>query len=125
MLYFLHAESHPALHLELPYGSSSTITASTTTTTTTTSNPVAPPVEPETDQPQSLPSTSASAHPVQCVVGKVIEKEFCYARKDENRYKVQRGTKFYRVKVAPRSTVCADPSSKCCTRRMRQDCKCI
>uniref|UniRef100_A0A7G3ATQ4 RB1-inducible coiled-coil protein 1 n=1 Tax=Lutzomyia longipalpis TaxID=7200 RepID=A0A7G3ATQ4_LUTLO len=38
------------------------------------------------------------------LVAKVIEKEFCVARKDENRYKVSKGTKFYRVKVEPVSS---------------------
>ncbi|XP_034234484.1 RB1-inducible coiled-coil protein 1 isoform X2 [Thrips palmi] len=31
----------------------------------------------------------------------VIEKEYCHARKSENRYRVPKGTKFYRVKVRP------------------------
>lgn len=44
----------------------------------------------------SFPSTSFC-------VGKVTEKEYCHAKKDENRYKVSKGTKFYRVKVRPRS----------------------
>lgn len=34
-------------------------------------------------------------------MGYVIDKEYCHARKDENRYKVARGQKFYRVKVRP------------------------
>lgn len=34
-------------------------------------------------------------------VGTVVDKEYCHARKDENRYKVSRGTRFYRVKVKP------------------------
>ncbi|XP_058447461.1 RB1-inducible coiled-coil protein 1 isoform X2 [Malaya genurostris] len=36
-----------------------------------------------------------------CCVGTVIDKDYCHARKDENRYKVSRGTRFYRVKVKP------------------------
>lgn len=36
-------------------------------------------------------------------IGKVTDKEYCHAKKDENRYKVEKGTKFYRVKVRPRS----------------------
>ncbi|XP_055381937.1 RB1-inducible coiled-coil protein 1 [Condylostylus longicornis] len=34
-------------------------------------------------------------------IAKVINKEFCQARKDENRYKVLKGTKFFRVKLQP------------------------
>lgn len=34
-------------------------------------------------------------------VGTVVDKEYCHARKDENRYKVSRGTRFYRVKMKP------------------------
>lgn len=36
-------------------------------------------------------------------IGKVTDKEYCHAKKDENRYKVNKGTKFYRVKTRPRS----------------------
>lgn len=36
-------------------------------------------------------------------IGRVTDKEYCHAKKDENRYKVGKGTKFYRVKVRPRS----------------------
>ncbi|XP_037913540.1 RB1-inducible coiled-coil protein 1 isoform X2 [Hermetia illucens] len=38
--------------------------------------------------------------PYYCV-GRVVDKEYCHARKDENRYKVSKGTKFYRVRVQP------------------------
>ncbi|GAB0094475.1 RB1-inducible coiled-coil protein 1 [Sergentomyia squamirostris] len=52
-----------------------------------------------------LPRIAASETPsVTHVIAKVVEKEFCVARKDENRYKVSKGTKFYRVKVEPRSS---------------------
>ncbi|XP_017848526.1 RB1-inducible coiled-coil protein 1 isoform X2 [Drosophila busckii] len=34
-------------------------------------------------------------------IGRVIDKEYCQARKDENRYRVSRGSKFYRIKLAP------------------------
>lgn len=34
-------------------------------------------------------------------IAKVIDKEYCSARKSENRYKVPQGTKFYRVRVKP------------------------
>ncbi|KAL0119773.1 hypothetical protein PUN28_007898 [Cardiocondyla obscurior] len=39
-----------------------------------------------------------------CVLAEVIEKEYCHARKPENRYRVPRGTKFYRVRATPRDT---------------------
>lgn len=39
---------------------------------------------------------------VHCI-GKVTDKEYCHAKKDENRYRVDKGTKFYRVKVRPRN----------------------
>ncbi|XP_076271166.1 autophagy-related 17 isoform X7 [Rhynchophorus ferrugineus] len=34
-------------------------------------------------------------------IGEVIDKEYCHARKNGNRYKVPKGTKFFRVKVKP------------------------
>ncbi|TMW53832.1 hypothetical protein DOY81_001117 [Sarcophaga bullata] len=34
-------------------------------------------------------------------IGRVIEKEYCQARKDENRYRVNKGSKFYRIKLLP------------------------
>ncbi|KAK3908461.1 RB1-inducible coiled-coil protein 1 [Frankliniella fusca] len=34
-------------------------------------------------------------------VAEVVEKQYCHARKSENRYNVPKGTKFYRVKVRP------------------------
>ncbi|XP_018375015.1 PREDICTED: RB1-inducible coiled-coil protein 1 isoform X2 [Trachymyrmex cornetzi] len=37
-----------------------------------------------------------------CVFAEVIDKEYCHARKHENRYHVPRGTKFYRVHAKPR-----------------------
>nr|CAD7571113.1 unnamed protein product [Timema californicum] len=33
--------------------------------------------------------------------GEVLNKEYCQAKKSENRYRVPKGTKFYRVKVRP------------------------
>ncbi|XP_014479301.1 PREDICTED: RB1-inducible coiled-coil protein 1 isoform X3 [Dinoponera quadriceps] len=36
-----------------------------------------------------------------CVLAEVIDKEYCHARKRENRYHVPLGTKFYRVRVKP------------------------
>jgi RB1-inducible coiled-coil protein 1 len=41
-------------------------------------------------------------------IGRVVNKEYCHAKKDENRYKVGKGTKFYRVKVRPRSPSARD-----------------
>ncbi|KYM96349.1 RB1-inducible coiled-coil protein 1, partial [Cyphomyrmex costatus] len=37
-----------------------------------------------------------------CILAEVIDKEYCHARKPENRYHVPRGTKFYRVRAKPR-----------------------
>ncbi|SPP83137.1 RB1-inducible coiled-coil protein 1 [Drosophila guanche] len=34
-------------------------------------------------------------------IGRVVDKEYCQARKDDNRYHVSRGSKFYRIKLAP------------------------
>ncbi|XP_030375795.1 RB1-inducible coiled-coil protein 1 [Scaptodrosophila lebanonensis] len=34
-------------------------------------------------------------------IGRVIDKEYCQARKDENRYRVIKGSKFYRIKLSP------------------------
>ncbi|XP_011154771.1 RB1-inducible coiled-coil protein 1 isoform X2 [Harpegnathos saltator] len=36
-----------------------------------------------------------------CILAEVIDKEYCHARKRENRYHVPLGTKFYRVRVKP------------------------
>ncbi|XP_043470313.1 RB1-inducible coiled-coil protein 1 isoform X1 [Leptopilina heterotoma] len=35
------------------------------------------------------------------VVAEVIDKEYCHAKKPENRFRVPQGTKFYRVRVKP------------------------
>lgn len=37
-------------------------------------------------------------------MGYITDKEYCHARKNENRYKVAKGQKFYRVKVKPCSS---------------------
>ncbi|EDV93756.1 GH19504 [Drosophila grimshawi] len=37
-------------------------------------------------------------------IGRVIDKEYCQARKDENRYRVSRGSKFYRIRLSPVSS---------------------
>lgn len=51
-----------------------------------------------------LTAAPTSSGPRVCFrIGKVTDKEYCHAKKDENRYKVGKGTKFYRVKVRARS----------------------
>ncbi|XP_009872016.1 PREDICTED: RB1-inducible coiled-coil protein 1, partial [Apaloderma vittatum] len=45
------------------------------------------------------PVSGASRRP--WVLGKVMEKEYCQAKKAQNRFKVPLGTKFYRVKAVP------------------------
>uniref|UniRef100_A0A9J8D6B5 RB1-inducible coiled-coil protein 1 n=1 Tax=Cyprinus carpio carpio TaxID=630221 RepID=A0A9J8D6B5_CYPCA len=45
------------------------------------------------------PATGATRRP--WVLGKVMEKEYCQAKKALNRFKVPLGTKFYRVKAVP------------------------
>lgn len=51
-----------------------------------------------------LPQLTGDTIPsITSCVGKVEHKEYCVAKKDENRYKVPRGMNFYRVKVRPRS----------------------
>lgn len=55
------------------------------------------------------------------VIGRLLDKEFCYARKDMNRYKVQRGQKFYRVKVGVTVPQYCDPSGKCCSKKAKQE----
>lgn len=53
-----------------------------------------------------LVTVPPSTYPKVCYcIGKVTDKEYCHAKKDENRYKVGKGTKFYRVKVRPRSPI--------------------
>ncbi|KAJ6648456.1 RB1-inducible coiled-coil protein 1 [Pseudolycoriella hygida] len=52
-------------------------------------------------------------------IGIVTDKEYCHAKKNENRYKVSVGTKFYRVKVRPRSP--AKCEGKCCPKRERHE----
>lgn len=53
-----------------------------------------------------LTTVPPSTYPRVCYcIGKVTDKEYCHAKKDENRYRVGKGTKFYRVKVRPRSPI--------------------
>ncbi|XP_028659355.2 LOW QUALITY PROTEIN: RB1-inducible coiled-coil protein 1 [Erpetoichthys calabaricus] len=50
----------------------------------------------------ALDLKSASGSPRRpWVLGKVMEKEYCQAKKAQNRFKVPLGTKFYRVKAVP------------------------
>ncbi|XP_023671391.1 RB1-inducible coiled-coil protein 1 [Paramormyrops kingsleyae] len=48
------------------------------------------------------PASGAARRP--WVLGKVMEKEYCQAKKAQNRFKVPLGTKFYRVKAVPWNT---------------------
>lgn len=53
-----------------------------------------------------LVTVPPNSYPRVCYcIAKVTDKEYCHAKKDENRYKVGKGTKFYRVKVRPRSPI--------------------
>lgn len=62
----------------------------------------------ESYQDLRLSSVPPNSYPRICYcIGRVTDKEYCHAKKDENRYKVGKGTKFYRVKVRARS-----PSSR-------------
>ncbi|XP_017485725.1 PREDICTED: RB1-inducible coiled-coil protein 1 [Rhagoletis zephyria] len=38
-------------------------------------------------------------------IGRVVDREYCQAKKDENRYRVSKGTRFYRIKLAPLSSM--------------------
>ncbi|XP_039951609.1 RB1-inducible coiled-coil protein 1 [Bactrocera tryoni] len=38
-------------------------------------------------------------------IGRVIDREYCQAKKDENRYRVSKGTRFYRIKLMPLSSM--------------------
>ncbi|XP_043287530.1 RB1-inducible coiled-coil protein 1 isoform X2 [Venturia canescens] len=35
------------------------------------------------------------------ILGEVVDKQYCHAKKPENRYNVPKGTKFYRVRIKP------------------------
>ncbi|XP_017110233.2 RB1-inducible coiled-coil protein 1 [Drosophila bipectinata] len=80
-LYFVHADSLAALQLTPPVTSLPAI---------------AGPAD------SSLPLAEINQIPLPYyAIGRVIDKEYCQARKDDNRYRVSRGSKFYRIKLAP------------------------
>lgn len=67
-----------------------------------------------------LTTTSPNACPRVCYcIGKVTDKEYCHAKKDENRYKVGKGTKFYRVKVRARSPTSRGEMERSATERKK------
>lgn len=51
-------------------------------------------------------------------VGKIVVKEYCEAKKDDNRYKVSLGTKFYRIRAEP---VNSTRSSELCKRSSKRE----
>lgn len=52
-------------------------------------------------------------------IGRVVNKEYCYAKKDENRYKVSKGTKFYRIRIVPILPIKYSESSRSSSRQER------
>ncbi|EDW67071.2 early endosome antigen 1 isoform X1 [Drosophila virilis] len=84
-LYFVHADSLPALQLTAP------------TTTASSSLP------PGAEGPLAVAELNHIPLPYYAI-GRIIDKEYCQARKDENRYRVSKGSKFYRIKLAPLSS---------------------
>ncbi|XP_064553484.1 RB1-inducible coiled-coil protein 1 isoform X2 [Drosophila montana] len=84
-LYFVHADSLPALQLTAP------------TTTASSSLP------PGAEGPLAVAELNQIPLPYYAI-GRIIDKEYCQARKDENRYRVSKGSKFYRIKLAPLSS---------------------
>ncbi|XP_017874895.1 PREDICTED: RB1-inducible coiled-coil protein 1 isoform X1 [Drosophila arizonae] len=86
-LYFVHAGSLPALQL----------TAPTTQAAQPLSLGAATGVPSAQEEPNHIPLPYYA-------IGRVVDKEYCQARKDENRYRVSKGSKFYRIKLAPVSS---------------------
>ncbi|XP_030245669.1 RB1-inducible coiled-coil protein 1 isoform X2 [Drosophila navojoa] len=86
-LYFVHAGSLPALQL----------TAPTTQVAQPLSSGAAAGVPSTQEEPNHIPLPYYA-------IGRVVDKEYCQARKDENRYRVSKGSKFYRIKLAPVSS---------------------
>ncbi|KAH8311651.1 hypothetical protein KR044_007361 [Drosophila immigrans] len=89
-LYFVHADSLAALQLTAPAPAplpAASLTASSA-------------VVPAGDAALSALEVNQIPLPYYAI-GRVIDKEYCQARKDENRYRVSKGSKFYRIKLAP------------------------
>ncbi|XP_062124654.1 RB1-inducible coiled-coil protein 1 isoform X1 [Drosophila sulfurigaster albostrigata] len=80
-LYFVHADSLAGLQLTAPAPV-----------------PAVPPTA--GDAPLAVLELNQIPLPYYAI-GRVIDKEYCQARKDENRYRVSKGSKFYRIKLAP------------------------
>ncbi|KAL7729564.1 hypothetical protein ACLKA6_007851 [Drosophila palustris] len=78
-LYFVHADSLAALQLTAP---------------------PPPPLPAANEAPLAVVELNQIPLPYYAI-GRVIDKEYCQARKDENRYRVSKGSKFYRIKLAP------------------------
>ena len=53
------------------------------------------------DSYQALGLNDSSSNRKRYVTAEVVDKEYCQARKAENRFRVPQGTKFYRVKCKP------------------------
>lgn len=67
--------------------------------------------------PDCLPLLGLTTNPDgspqhQYSTAEVVEKEYCHAKKSENRYRVPKGTKFYRVRARPPKGMDAIPSIK-------------
>jgi hypothetical protein len=66
----------------------------------------------------NLNQTASGQTPIQMYCFGIVEtKEYCHARRDENRYKVSKGTKFYRVKVMPRQMSSRSETERSCSHR--------
>lgn len=66
-------------------------------------------------KPECLPDT------IYCL-GKVISRDYCQAKKDENRYRISKGIRFYRVKVRPLSPKRSE-SDKCSHKKHKAESK--
>ena len=61
----------------------------------------APPPAPPTASSMFTMKTVGPGQRPQWVLGEIVDKEYCQAKKTANRFKVPIGTKFYRVKAIP------------------------
>ncbi|XP_053960571.1 RB1-inducible coiled-coil protein 1 [Anastrepha ludens] len=77
VLYFVHGDSLSAMNLRMPLPA---------------------PSESTTLENMLLPVPYYA-------IGRVVDREYCQAKKDENRYRVSKGTRFYRIKLAPLSSM--------------------